>query len=460
MKIGFLILAGIITLVSNAQILRPALFVETDVKASAGKNAPFYSVSNKHGVFSDEKNTLLLRSGITAGIDTSKKISLSYGLDAIYRYGSESGIWLQQGYAHVKIHFLIIQGGIVEEAFGNQDDQLSSGAYLFSENARPMPKIALYTNDYVIVPYTKNLLEIKGYFAHGWFGEKDQYVKNAWLHQKYFYIRIGEKRFPWSVNLGIHHTAVWGGTSPVYGSLRADWEAFRSVFFARMKGDQGPDNEQENAVGNHLASYSLGIDYTMKRHKLKFYWQTMLDDKNGRVGVDWKNKGDGLWGIVIQKRDDSNGLRKVGLEFFNSTSQSGDPNFSGGDNYFNNYLYRSGWTYRDMTIGTPLITSPVFTNRTPEMQDYLENNSLRALTAGIIYEFDEKQVSIRLTYARNFGTIALPYEQPRDQLYSLIGYNYYSRRYKDLMFSWEGAFDTGSHFGNNIGLLFRMRKTF
>jgi hypothetical protein len=460
MKLLAVILFSVVQFAAVAQIAQPEIVVETNFKVGTGENPPFYSVANRYGVFSDEKNAFLMRAGIFAEFDTATNFSVSYGLDAAYRYDSESEVWLQQGYVRTRVFFLIVQGGLVEERFGNQDNLLSSGAFLFSENARPMPKIALYTNEYVIVPYTNNLLEIKGYIAHGWFGEKDQYVQNAWLHQKYFFIRIGKKRFPWSVNLGIHHAAIWGGTSPEYGSLPADWKAFKSVLFARMKGDQGPINEQENAVGNHLASYSLGIDYTMKKHDLKFYWQTMLEDKNGRVGVDWKNKGDGLWGIVFQKRDDSNGLRKVGLEFFNSTSQSGDPNFSGGDNYFNNYLYRSGWTYQDMTIGTPLITSPVYTGRTPEMQDYLENNSIRALTAGAIFQFHEKQVSVKLTYARNFGTIALPYEHPRDQLYSFIGYNYFSKRHRDLMFSWEGALDAGSHFGTNMGLLFKMRKTF
>jgi hypothetical protein len=468
MRILALVFAGTLSLISNAQIVKPAIFIETDFKVDAGENPPYYSVSNQNGVFSGEKSALILRSGIIADFDTSKKISLSYGLDAIGRYDSDRKIWLQQAFLRARVFFLVIQGGLVEEHFGNQDEQLSTGAYLFSENARPMPKIALSTNDYVTLPYTNNLLEIKGYFAHGWFGEKDQYVENAYLHQKYFYIRFGEKRFPISINLGLHHVAMWGGTSPDTGSLPVDWEAYKSVLLGKMKDDIGPVNERKNVLGNHLASYSLGIDYTIKSYRLQLYWQTMLEDKNGRVGVDWKNKGDGLWGIVIKKQGDPIGLQKVVLEFFNSTSQSGDREKSGDDNYFNNFLYRSGWTYHNMTIGTPLITSPALSGRSPGIiseislnaNNYLDNNRLRAISAGILYKINQEYLCMMMTYSRNYGTVAVPYNNARDQLYSLIEYNCYSKRYPDLFFSWQFAFDIGSHVGNNAGLLLRVRKTF
>jgi hypothetical protein len=455
-----LLLGNFIAFVSDAQITRPVIHIESDLLVSAGKNPPYFLVSNQQGIFSVERNAFLLRLGMTADFDTSRHISLSYGLDAIYRYDSNHEIWLQQAYVRTKIYFLILQGGFIEESFGNQDDQLSSGPYLYSRNARPIPKIALSTDDYIVFPFTGNLIEINGYFAHGWLGETDQYVKDAYLHQKFFYIRIGEKRFRWSVNFGIHHTVMWGGVSPEYGQLPENCQAYKSVVFGKMKEEMGPVNEQQNAIGNHLASYSLGMDYSLKRYKLRFYWQTMLEDKNGRVGIDWKNKSDGLWGLTIQSLTPRPAFRKLVLEFFNSTNQSGDPSKSGGDNYFNNYLYRSGWTYHKMTIGTPLITSPVFTDRTPEMTDYLDNNRIRAISAGMLFQANAKQLYFKFIYSRNYGTVALPYSSPQDQIYSTAEYTYFSKRYRDLSFSWQAALDLGSHLGNNAGLLLKIRKTF
>ena len=456
-RIAFSILLAFMQLVTSAQNLKPKLFVETDFMASSGKFAPFWAISNKYGIFSTQNNVALLRAGLDAKIDTSKKISFSYGLDAIYRYDSNNEIWFQQAYAEAKIFFLLLKGGLFEESFGNQDNQLSTGAYLWSGNARPMPKIALYSNNYIVVPFTRNFLEVKGGLSHGWFGEKDQYVKNAYLHEKYAFARIGKKKWPLSVNLGIHHAAMWGGVSPdSLGELPSDLHAYSSVFFARMGGDLGPSEEQINVLGNHLASYSLAADYKMQNNILSFYFQSFLEDKNGRIGLDRKNRPDGLWGFVIKRRDSSTFIQKIVFEYFNSTQQSGDPVRSGNDDYFNNYLYKTGWTYHDMTIGTPLITSPVYTNGDPR----LDNNSITAFNTGMLCKIDESYLSLKLTFSLNYGTISLPYEKTHSQIYSSIDYTYPSKRYRNLFISWQGAFDLGSHLGNNAGILFRVRKTF
>lgn len=440
--------------------IRPTFFLENVTKTATGEHPPYFSVSNQHGIFSEEKNAILFRSGLLHTMDTSKNLALGYGLDAIYRYDLQHTFWVQQAYASLKAYFLIFQGGMIEETFGNQDETLSSGAYLFSENARPIPRIEVSTNDYVVVPFSGNLVELKGGISHGWFGEEDQYVTGAYLHHKYAFIRVGERRFRFSVNLGFHHAAMWGGVSPDSGKLPSNLNTFGSVFTGKMGNNSGPVNEQKNAVGNHLGSYSLGIDYKMDHQKLRFYWQTMLEDKNGRVGVDWKNKGDGLWGIAIINTDHPNGLQKIILEFFNSTSQSGDTAQSGNDNYFNNYLYKSGWTYHKMTIGTPLITSPIFSDRNPKMFNYLDNNSVRAFIAGMLYKINEHQLSFKVTYSRNYGTITLPYDKIRHQFSSVAEYTYHSKRYQNLLFSWQAAFDIGSHLGNNAGLMLKIRKTF
>jgi hypothetical protein len=113
-----------------------------------------------------------------------------------------------------------------------------------------------------------------------------------------------------------------------------------------------------------------------------------------------------------------------------------------------------------MTIGTPLITSPVFTDRTPEMTDYLDNNRIRAISAGMLFQANAKQLYFKFIYSRNYGTVALPYSSPQDQIYSTAEYTYFSKRYRDLSFSWQAALDLGSHLGNNAGLLLKIRKTF
>jgi hypothetical protein len=343
---------------------------------------------------------------------------------------------------------------------GNQDETLSSGGFLFSGNARPMPLISLHTDDYLTVPFSNDYLEFKAGISHGWFGSRDQYVKNAFLHYKYFYLRIGEKKLPVSLSLGLQHAAMWGGYSPDSGNLPSGLSAFYSVLRAKIKDGLGPVNDSKNVLGNHLGSYSLGIDLKLNDFSVAFYWQTMLEDKNGRVGVDWRNGRDGLWGLVFNGADQRNRSLKILAEYFNSTHQSGGLNsVSGNDNYFNNYLYRSGWTYHLMTIGTPLITSPVYSDRKPSEDNYLENNSVQAFTAAVQFGYSETVVSFKTIWSLNHGTISIPFRETGKQLYAMAGLSC-PLKFPGTTITFEASIDRGSFLGNNAGLLFKIRKVF
>jgi len=109
-----------------------------------------------------------------------------------------------------------------------------------------------------------------------------------------------------------------------------------------------------------------------------------------------------------------------------------------------------------MTIGTPLITSPVFT----DIANYLDNNSITALNAGVLSKIKQSYLSLKLTFSLNYGTISYPYEKTHSQLYSSIDYTYPSKKIRNLFISWQGAFDFGTHLGNNAGILVKARKTF
>ena len=245
-KISLLFVALCTSHFLSAQLTRPTFFVETDFHLSTGDQIPFYLVSNRNGINSIQKNAALLRAAIFSSVDTSRKVAVNYGIDGVYRYDKKSKVWLQQGYAQLKLYFLFLQAGIKEEEFGNQDEQLSSGGYLFSANARPLPKIALYTDGYIVVPYTNDFLEFKGGISHGWFGRENQFVKDTYLHHKFIFVRFGEKELPISIDLGFQHAAMWGGVSPDSGKLPSDLKAFKSVFFCengRRSGTQCRTNQ-------------------------------------------------------------------------------------------------------------------------------------------------------------------------------------------------------------------------
>ena len=155
-----LVLLNLYFYLTAQSIIRPDFFVENSIKTSTGENPPYFSVANHHGIFSEEKNAILARTGLLQHIDTSRNLSVGYDLDLIYRYDSQHQFWVQQANARFKIYFIMLQGGTAETTYGNQDELLSSGAYLFSENARPMPRIQISTQDYVVVPFIGDLAGI------------------------------------------------------------------------------------------------------------------------------------------------------------------------------------------------------------------------------------------------------------------------------------------------------------
>ena len=118
------------------------------------------------------------------------------------------------------------------ETVGSILPEISSGSIIWSGNARPMPKVEIGIPEYATLPFTWDLVEIKGLISHGWF-EDGRYASNVWLHHKNAYVRIGGS-LPVSLYYGLNHYAMWGGSSPRHEEpYPADFESFLRVFFIR-----------------------------------------------------------------------------------------------------------------------------------------------------------------------------------------------------------------------------------
>ncbi|NJO69306.1 MAG: capsule assembly Wzi family protein [Bacteroidetes bacterium] len=135
--------------------------------------------------------------------------------------------------------------------------------------------------------------------------------------------------------------------------------------FVADNGEQdAPAGESHNKLGNHLGTRNFGLDYRFKKLTVKLYWQNIFEDGSG---LAYRNIKDGLWGISIKLNKEAL-IRSLNFEYIHTTDQSGPIDmvkidgvwqfFGGNDNYFNNYLYTNGWAYKEMTLGTPLFTSP------------------------------------------------------------------------------------------------------
>jgi hypothetical protein len=446
----------------SAQVKLPSYNLESGVLASFGSQTPFWLVSNQYGLVTPEKFNSFLKIGFSSKTDSAKKIDYNYGLDLVNRYTNKYDIYLQQCYLRVKLWFTNLQVGNIEEKFGNQSD-LSSGGLLWSANARPMPKVTLYVPEYTPVPFTWKYIEFKGGFSHGWFGD-DEFTKDVWLHHKYFYLQAGGK-LPVHVHYGLHHAAQWGGESvnPEIGKMPSSFSDFILILFAKSgKGSVvSPVDDDYNKIGNHIGSRNFGLDITLKKYAVSAYWQTIFEDGSGKA---YRNIADGLWGISIKNNSERSIIKGITLEYLNTTDQSGPshdsiagfPRGGGNDDYFNNWKYYGGWSYKDMTIGTPLITSPLIYHG--NTSDYIRNNKVTALHVGINGSYKKVDYRFFYTWSQNYGTNHYPTEPFKEQ------HSFYLQSYINKILPWDMdlrvdlGWDLGEMYGDNFGVMVSLFK--
>jgi hypothetical protein len=444
-----------------SQISAPSFDIYAGASGGLGEISPYWNVSNQHGRYSLDPFAGMLGVTIESNDSSETYISFDYGIDLYGRLEQKSEFLLQSGYVEVKIPFLVFWAGMKEEIIGNHDSILSIGSTIWSANSRPMPKLVLATPGYVDIPFTKGYAEINGSLSHGWF-DKERYVNNIYLHQKQLHLRLGGD-FLINGSVGLLHFAQWAGNSPdsIFGELPSDWDAYRRVFFGK-KGDSATVTQSEviNTLGNHLGSWNYRIDLKAKQFTASLYYQTIFEDKSGRS--EPLNR-DGLLGVSLASKDPDRIVNRVVFEYLNTTYQSGSTHdlsdsikLLGNDNYFNNYIYRSGWTYKGMTLGTPLITSPVFNE---DGDEGIVNNRVRAFHLGLGGMLGKISYRSFFTYSINKGTYSVPFEPAENQF----------SWYLETMFPsiWKGidmqvmlAADIGQMYGNNLGVNLLFRKTF
>ena len=90
----------------------------------------------------------------------------------------------------------------------------------------------------------------------------------------------------------------------------------------------------------------------------------------------------------------------------------------GWDNYFNHYIYQSGWTYNNRMIGNPLFTVGKNPGRYSD-GIYIINNRIKAHHFGLAGKIRHNaNYRILFTYSKNYGTY------PDKNYYNSNGENY------------------------------------
>ena len=293
---------------------------------------------------------------------------------------------------------------------------LSSGSLIESKNSQGIPRIAIKTLKFNQSKILKSKFDYKFSFSHGWL-DKAQYLQPPFMHEKTLYIKKNISGYDFI--LGLRHFAIWGGKTTHHGNLSWGLNDFIKVVFARPGSKSSIKEEQENALGNHLGVWDFSLKRKIRDKLYTLYYEHPFEDESG---ARWfLNEFDGKYGFNISNMNLSL-ISELVYEFIYTMDQSGSQGASnstyGWDNYFNHYIYQSGWTYKNRMIGNPLFTVGKNPGRYSD-GIYIINNRIKAHHFGLAGKIRHNaNYKILFTYSRNYGIY------PDKNFYHSNGENY------------------------------------
>lgn len=451
---------------------------------------PFWMRANQYGTVPLTGPIGTFRLGAQAGYNSESADSvvrfrakspweIGYGLDVVGNVGPANQIILPEAYVKIRYKNIEVRAGRWRGIIGITDTLLTSGSYAWSGNSQPLPRMQIGTRGFVTLPFAKKWLTVNAFFGHGWFGS-DEYVQGYYLHQKALYARVGKPNWCVKFQGGFNHQAEWGGYAPFLkgttlsknGYLPEGIESYFNVVIAQRGAQVGTVStfEGENRIGNHLGSFDGAFDIDMGRYKMLVYRQFLYETGSLYYLTSIK---DGLNGISLQRLYPGKGFLTVDrflFEFFYSGSQGGDnfvinnPQLRGRVNYFNHSQYRSGWSYKGRTVGTPFLTQGIEQRRSLDGTEGLSvvNNRVTLVHVGLAGTVARRMYwSAKASLSSNAGTYQRPYAQSVSQFSGILSLTAPVKLpvLGEVMLNGAVAFDNGQLLDNTAGVFLSLRKT-
>jgi len=197
---------------------------------STGEHSPFWFQNNQFGDVSHKANSAVLELNVSKGMQhTERTFDYSFALTGhAHEQENKAEFELHEYFLNTRLWIFNLCAGSRLQSYGNQDETLSGGGLLISNNSSPIPKIFAGIEEFTPVFFKSGIVEIKGGMSHGWFTD-NVYVQNLLLHHKYAYLRFGGKKFPVNFQYGLDHVAQWGGFLPGYGQQPVGIKDFVNV---------------------------------------------------------------------------------------------------------------------------------------------------------------------------------------------------------------------------------------
>ena len=429
--------------------------ITTSTGLSSDTTLPFWLTANQYGSVPNSDYGLL-NTSVFKPYDTPEALfDMSYKVNATGFIAQENKLLVNQLYLGVRFKNILLDIGAKNDAVLWNDLSSSNGSIIKSNNARAMPGINIKTNNYVTLPFASSWLSFKANFAH-YFMDDTRFVDNTNLHHKslYFKSKLSSKL---DVITGLDHYVQWGGTSRQYGPQPSSFKDYIKVFFGAEGGDNATGSDQFNALGNHLGSYLFQFNYRGQKANYNFYYSHPFEDTSGRELTNWQ---DGLYGFFVDFKKEQTLVTHLLAEFTYTKSMSNIPrSASGPDNYFNNSIYKSGWTYHGNTIGSPYFTQKPEDDSGITRGIILGDNRFSAINIGVNGFLKSVPYRVLLSHTTYYGWFGQEYDPNPYQFSGLLDFSFPEDISKfPFTIAASFAFDGGTYRPKNFGAFISISK--
>jgi hypothetical protein len=473
----------------NSEIKREIHYTaEAGTILSTNGETPFWLRANQYGTVPNQSPIFTLRGSVSSDYKKAvtkedqyklSKFDWGYGLNIVGNVGKENQFLIPEAYLKAKYGAFEIYAGRRKEIVGLVDTALSSGSYIWSGNALPMPKVQISTPNFVPLGFTGDFLSFKGSYAHGWFENSRTDVKNFYLHQKTLYFRLGKPDWKFHFYGGFNHQVQWGGElkfpDPTGylskdGKLPSSFSDYLGVIIGKSLAVEGDTskfggNDAENRAGNHLGTVDFGFDIITSNFRMLIYRQNIYE-----TGMLFylSSISDGLNGISFANTNTNikNGILKFTFEYLNTNSQGGllgsdqlIGKLRGKTDYFNQGQYIDGWTNQFNTIGSPFFIPSLPIDRTKSLQRLFNNNKIEAYYFAINGRIINKLDWIcNFSYTQNKGTPDNLFPKTLNQFSGKLSVKYPINLFKNSIFMSSLGFDSGEYLKDNFGGFIGVRR--
>jgi hypothetical protein len=458
MKLIFCLFFGAASIQVASQSLEFSGEINLKGLASTKEILPFWMSHNQRGRISDSTNAAGWVSGKGIYEFNSNRL-LEFGAGVLYQDGISEEVFLDELYASYQNSWLEVVAGRKQHTELYNGLSAVNGNILWTLNARPIPGIQLRTTRPIFFSATSRW----GFEASlsEFFMENDRFVKNARIHNKSVYF-IYNNRKDLEFKIGIQHFAEYGGTSrkPEIGKQPDGFIDYLRVFAGYDGGENALVSDQENALGNHLGSYEIRLSKTFKKLKLEFLYSHLFEDASGMA---YYNYLDGRYGIFADFNNKTGWINSLMYEFY-YTNKHYTSNASwvlAWDNYFNNGIYESGWTYENRVIGLPFFTTDFYDDELYPGGNKIDNNRIIVHHFGVEgWAFNKLPYKLLLSYRKNYGgdyrTPPSGFKIPQNVLSTYLDLNVF-QSFMEL--NLEFGADISSE-NTNLGAGIKIRKEF